>query len=139
VRDVSVDQSKSRRRLIGVYGDLMLNYDDFLYLDITARNDWSSTLPVNNRSFFYPSVSLGFVFSDIIVLPDYWSFGKLRASWAQVGEDAEPYSTGITFTAPSRYPLNGQVGYTRNQEIGSPDLKPEITTSIELGTNLRFL
>src|SRR5699024_4286625 len=52
VRDVSVDQSKSRRRLIGVYGDLMLNYDDFLYLDITARNDWSSTLPVNNRSFF---------------------------------------------------------------------------------------
>lgn len=138
VRDIALDQYRSQRRLVGVYGDLMLNYDDFLYLDITARNDWSSTLPVDSRSFFYPSVSLGFIFSDIVTLPDFWSFGKLRASWAQVGKDAGPYSTGVTFSVPGQYPLNGQVGYTRGQVIGSPDLKPEITTSVEIGTNLRF-
>ncbi|HEX6983233.1 MAG TPA: SusC/RagA family TonB-linked outer membrane protein [Balneolaceae bacterium] len=139
VRDISTSQYLSKRRLVGVYGDLMLNYGDFLYLDITARNDWSSTLPEENRSFFYPSASLGFVFSDIVDLPEFFSFGKFRASYAQVGKDAEPYSTGITFTAPAQYPLNGQVGYTRNQTIGSPNLLPEITTSVELGTNLRFL
>lgn len=137
-REISTSQYKSKRRLIGVYGDLMLNYNDYLFLNITGRNDWSSTLPKNNRSFFYPSVSAGFVFSDIIELPDFFSYGKLRASYAQVGKDAEPYSTGITFNSPSLYPLNGQVGYTRTQILGSSDLKPEITTSIEIGTDLRF-
>ncbi len=140
VRDISTSRYIERRRLIGVYGDLTLSYDNYLFLNVTGRNDWSSTLPVDNRSFFYPSVNLGFVFTDALEnTPDFLSFGKLRASYAQVGKDAEPYSTGITFTSPSQYPLDGQVGYTRNQTIGSPDLKPEITTSIEVGTDLRFL
>ncbi|WP_441000335.1 SusC/RagA family TonB-linked outer membrane protein [Fodinibius sp. SL11] len=137
-REISNNQNLEQRRLIGVYGDLMLNYDDFLFLNVTGRNDWSSTLPVDNRSFFYPSFNLGFVFSEIANLPDFISYGKLRASYAQVGKDASPYSTNITFNSPSQYPINGQVGYTRNQVIGSPDLKPEITTSIEIGTDLRF-
>src|SRR5699024_6304785 len=81
----------------------------------------------------------GFVLTDAFDIPYYFSYGKLRASFAQVGKDAEPYSTGITFTSPDLYPLNGQVGYTRNQEIGSADLKPEITTSVEVGADLRFL
>lgn len=140
VRDISTSQYLEKRRLIGVYGDLTVGYNNYLFVNVTGRNDWSSTLPVDNRSFFYPSVNLGFVFTDALEnTPDFLSFGKLRASYAQVGKDAEPYSTGITFGSPSQYPLNGQVGYTRNQEIGSPDLKPEITTSIELGTDLRFL
>lgn len=136
--DISTSQYITERRLIGVYGDLKLNYKDILYLDVTGRNDWSSTLPMDNRSFFYPSVSLGFVFSDAVNLPDFITFGKLRASYAQVGKDAGPYSTGTFFTAPSQYPLNGQVGFSRSSTIGSPDLKPEITTSFELGTNMRF-
>ena len=138
VRDISNEQLLSQRRLIGVYGDLMVNYDDYLFLNVTGRNDWSSTLPEDNRSFFYPSFNVGFIFSEIMELPDYFSYGKIRASYAEVGKDAGPYSTGITFNSPSIYPLNGQVGYTRNQILGSPDLKPEITTSIELGADLRF-
>lgn len=137
-REISNSQELEQRRLIGVYGDLMLNYEDYLFLNATGRNDWSSTLPVNNRSFFYPSFNLGFVFSEVIDMPDFFSYGKLRASYSQVGKDAEPYQTGITFSSPNQYPLNGQVGYTRNQVIGSPDLKPEITTSVEVGTDLRF-
>lgn len=137
-RDISTSQDKFQRRLIGVYGDLKLNYNDYLFINGTGRNDWSSTLPIDNRSFFYPSVSAGFVFSEIMDLPDYFSYGKIRASYAQVGKDAEPYSTGITFNSSDTYPLDGQVGYTRTQTIGSADLKPEITTSIELGTDLRF-
>ncbi|MEL7835215.1 SusC/RagA family TonB-linked outer membrane protein [Fodinibius sp. Rm-B-1B1-1] len=137
-REISNAQNLEQRRLIGVYGDLMLNYDDYLFLNITGRNDWSSTLPVDNRSFFYPSANLGFVFSEIVDLPDFISYAKLRTSYAQVGKDASPYSTNITFNSPTQYPINGQVGYTRNQIIGSPDLKPEITTSIEVGADLRF-
>ena len=140
VRDISTSQYIKERRLVGVYGDFTLSYNNYLFLNATGRNDWSSTLPVDNRSFFYPSFNLGFVFTDAFEnTPDFLSYGKLRASYAQVGKDAEPYSTGITFGSPSQYPLNGQVGYTRNQEIGSADLKPEITTSIEVGADLRFL
>jgi len=139
VRDVSTSQFESQRRLIGVYGDLIFGYNDYLFLNVTGRNDWSSTLPADNRSFFYPSLNLSFVFSDAFDTPDYLSYGKLRASYAQVGKDAGPYSTGITFGSPGQFPLNGQVGYTRNQVIGSPDLKPEITTSIEAGADLRFM
>lgn len=140
VRDISTSQYIEKRRLVGVYGDLTMSYDNYLFLNVTGRNDWSSTLPVDNRSFFYPSANLGFVFTDALEnTPDFLSYGKLRASYAQVGKDAEPYSTGITFGSPSIYPLNGQVGYTRNQTIGSPDLKPEMTTSIEVGADLRFL
>jgi TonB-linked SusC/RagA family outer membrane protein len=139
VRDISNSQFMSQRRLIGAYGDLTIGYNDYLFLNITGRNDWSSTLPVDNRSFFYPSFNLGFVFTDALDTPEYLSYGKLRASYAQVGKDADPYSTGITFVSSDRYPLGGQVGYSRNSQIGSPDLKPEITTSIEVGADLRFV
>lgn len=138
VRDISNAQNLEQKRLIGVYGDLNLAYNDFLFLNVTGRNDWSSTLPEDNRSFFYPSFNTSFVFTEVMDTPDYFSYGKVRASYSQVGKDAGPYSTGITFNSPSHYPLNGQVGYTRNQIMGSPDLKPEITTSVELGTDLRF-
>src|SRR5690606_30318790 len=87
-RDISTSQSLLQRRLVGVYGDLMLDYADVLFLNVTGRNDWSSTLPKENRSFFYPSVNLGWVFSDMMALPEALSYGKLRASWAEVGKDA---------------------------------------------------
>src|SRR5699024_574467 len=91
-RDISNSQYREERRLIGLYGDMTLSYDNYLFLNITGRNDWSSTLPADNRSFFYPSFNLGFVFTDAFDIPDYFSYGKLRASFAQVGKDAEPYS-----------------------------------------------
>ncbi len=144
-RNLATGQIITQRRLVGVYGDLQLNYDNFLYLGITGRNDWTSTLTKNNRSFFYPAVNLGFVFNDVLDIPEVLSYGKLRASYAEVGKDAEPYSTAITYGAPidvnevSYFPLNGQVGFTRSNSLGLPTLKPERTTSLEFGTDLRFL
>ncbi|HKL36915.1 MAG TPA: SusC/RagA family TonB-linked outer membrane protein [Salegentibacter sp.] len=135
---ISNSQDKRKKRLVGVYGDLMLSYDNMLFLNITARNDWTSTLPIGNNSFFYPSVNLGWVFSEAIETPEFLTFGKLRASWAQVGKDTDPYLIGQTYTSPSNYPLNGQVGFTRFSRFGDPLLKPEETTSIEFGTDLRF-
>ncbi len=136
--EIFTSQGMSIRRLVGFYGDLMFNYKDYLFLNVTGRNDLSSTLPKENNSFFYPSVNLGYVFSDHLDLPDWFSYGKLRASWAQVGKDTQPHVLGATFVAPSQYPLDGQVGFTRNSSFGDPFLKPELTTSIEFGTQLAF-
>ena len=143
VRELTNRRDINQQRLIGVYGDLGLNYDDFLYLNITGRNDWTSTLERANRSFFYPSVNAGFVFNDVLGLPEVLSYGKLRASYAEVGKDAPPYSTNVTYTAPEAgsipiFPLNDQIGFTRGNVLGLPDLRPERTSSIELGTDLRF-
>jgi TonB-linked SusC/RagA family outer membrane protein len=139
VRDISLSQTIRQRRLIGVYGDLLIDYDNVLYLNLTGRNDWSSTLPKDNRSFFYPSANVGFVFSDVFELPDYVTFGKIRASVAAVGKDAPVYATSDTYNTPAQFPLNGQVGFTRSNVRGSANLKPELTTTIEFGTDLRFL
>ncbi len=132
------NQDKSIRRLVGFYGDLMVNYKEYLFLNMTARNDISSTLPKDNNSFFYPSVNLGYVFSENFELPSWFTFGKLRASWAQVGKDTNPHVLGITYVAPDVFPLDGQVGFSRNTSFGDPELKPELTTSIEFGTQLSF-
>src|SRR5690606_15008653 len=83
----------STKRLFGLYGELRASYKDMLYLNVTGRNDWSSTLPVENRSYFYPSVGGSFVFSELMKDVSWLSFGKLRASWARVGKDAAPYVT----------------------------------------------
>ena len=134
---VSTSQDKRKRRLVGLYGDLMLSYDEMLFVNVTARNDWTSTLPIGNNSFFYPSVNLGFVFTEAIEPTDFLSFGKLRASWAQVGKDTDPYLIGQTYSSVG-VPLAGQVRFTRFSQYGDPNLKPEETTAIEFGTDLRF-
>lgn len=131
-------QDNSIRRLVGFYGDLMVNFREYLYLNVTARNDISSTLPKDNNSFFYPSVNLGYVFSENFELPSWFTFGKLRGSWAQVGKDTNPHVLGITYVAEEDFPLDGQVGFSRNKSFGDPELKPELTTSIEFGTQLSF-
>ncbi|QYA25469.1 SusC/RagA family TonB-linked outer membrane protein [Gramella sp. MT6] len=135
---ISTSQDKRKRRLVGLYGDLMLNYDEMIFLNVTARNDWTSTLPIGNNSFFYPSVNLGYVFTESFEQPDWFTFGKLRGSWAQVGKDTDPYLIGQTYSSPSIYPLGGQVGFTRFSQFGDLELKPEKTTAIEFGTDLRF-
>src|SRR5690606_32383737 len=91
-----VSESAPERRINSVYGSLGLNYANYLYLDATFRNDWTSTLHPDNRSFFYPSVSLSYVVSDMInatggTLPSWLDYTKLRASYAQVGNDMRAY------------------------------------------------
>jgi len=139
---------RSRRRLIGLYGQLTLGYRDFLFLDLTGRNDWSSTLPEENNSFFYPSASASFVFTELMSgsVSEILSYGKLRASVAQVGNDANPFLLNNYYARPeidggfgtTTFPFNGVPGLTRFGRIGNPDLKPEITTAFEVGTELNF-
>ena len=128
----------SRRRMVGAYGEFRASYKSMAYLTVTGRNDWSSTLPTNNRSYFYPSVSGSFVFTEVMPKNEILSFGKIRASWAQVGKDADPYSLNTYARAVAT--LNGGILGTGDEWTGgSPNLKPEIQTSYELGAELRFL
>ncbi|WP_343668146.1 SusC/RagA family TonB-linked outer membrane protein [Chitinophaga sp.] len=136
------------RRVSG-YFDINLDYKSMLFLEITGRNDWSSTLPKNSNSFFYPSASLGWVFTELEGLKDndVLNFGKVRVSVAQVGKDpgefrtrsffapttfADGYTSGISF------PYDSKGSFFLDNVLGNPDLKPEKTTSYEAGLQLQF-
>jgi TonB-linked SusC/RagA family outer membrane protein len=147
---VATGNAFAQRRLVGVYADLNLSYRNFLFLGATARNDWSSTLPKENNSFFYPGVSGSFVFSELLKnspVADWLQYGKLRSSWARVGNDAgthllESYFGKTTINGgfgSTVFPFGTVPGYTLGNQIGSADLKPEITTAFEVGAELGFL
>ncbi len=140
--DIRTSSTLVDRRLLGLYGDLSLSYLNAVYFTVTGRNDWSSTLPRANRSFFYPSVSLGVVLGELTQLPDFLSFAKLRASYAGIGKDTDPYRTNVVYRNPNGFPINvnnvNVTGWTRDDQQGAPDLKPERTNTIEFGADLRF-
>lgn len=143
----SVYGTISQRRLVGVYGSVDLGYKSLLFVNVSARNDWSSTLPSNSRSFFYPSISGSFVFSELISNKDILSFGKIRASIAKTGKDAAAYQIYPVMVQASigdgyrslDFPLTGPVnGFSVSNVIGNDNLKPEISTDSELGAELKF-
>jgi len=115
---------------------------------LTGRIEKSSTLPVKHNTYFYPSASLAFVFTDALHMnSNFLSFGKLRASYARVGKDLSPYSLQTYYVQPVPadgwtdgivFPFNGLTGYLKSFTIGNPDLKAESTSSLELGTELHF-
>jgi TonB-linked SusC/RagA family outer membrane protein len=132
------DDYYERRRLLGAFGDVTLGYRDFAFIQVTGRNDWSSTLPAENRSYFYPSVSGSFVFTDAFNLrSNFFNFGKVRAGWAKVGRDADPYSLQNVFLINPNF--SGRPTASFPATANNPNLKPEFTKEIELGTNLAFL
>ncbi len=137
---IEVFQFESRKRINSFYGIAKFGYKDFLFVDITGRNDWSSALAtpfsVDGTSFFYPSVSSSFILSNVTNLPEVISFAKLRASVAQVGNDTNPYQTSGAFV--SQTPFNGQPTFSNQDFIPNTNLKPENTTSFEVGADLRF-
>src|SRR5690625_2945586 len=146
---ITANQDIEQRRLLSLYGQATIDYLDIIYLTLTARNDWSSTLPTDNNSYFYPSASLGFVFTDAFDLfrGSPLSFGKLRASIAQIGTDAPVYSLTTNFTQSDpedgvrgviNFPFAGTNAYRFRTILGNPELKPEISTEYELGLDLRF-
>jgi TonB-linked SusC/RagA family outer membrane protein len=128
------------KRINSFYGLAKFGYNGFLFLDITGRNDWSSALAtpfsVANTSFFYPSFSSSFILSEVVEFPKAISFVKLRASWAQVGNDTNPYQTTGAFVAQT--PFNGQPTFSNQNTIANPNLRPETTSSFEVGADLRF-
>ncbi|QOR75326.1 MAG: SusC/RagA family TonB-linked outer membrane protein [Thermoflavifilum sp.] len=136
---INASEYRSQYHIIGAYGELELSYAQALYLTLTGRNDWTSTLEKGNRSFFYPSANLSYIFTENMhQLPSWLSYGKIRASLAQIGKDADPYSTSIVYI-PTGTPVNGVNLWTRSNAAGLQNLKPEKTTSFEAGTDLSFL
>ena len=116
------------RKINSLYALTSFSYDDKIFLDLTGRNDWSSTLPVQNNSFFYPSVSTSFILNELLPLPSAISLAKLRLSAAQVGNDTDPYYTR-KYYGRSDFPGAGAVPTT----LYNTDFKPEQTVSYEAG------
>lgn len=140
----------SLRRLFGFYGDVTFGWRDIVFLNLTGRNDWTSTLPVDNRSYFYPSASLSVVFSDLVNLdPNVLSYGKLRLNAARVGSDTDPYQTSFRFFPVStvfgqfntsiNFPYFNQGGFNATAVIPNFELRPQQQTTYEVGVELGFL
>jgi TonB-linked SusC/RagA family outer membrane protein len=148
--NVSASEATTKIRRAAIYGDLQLSWRSMIYLSVTGRNDWSTTLPEGKNSFFYPSFGLGFIFTEIPGLKDnkILPYGKLRASCAIVAKDATPYNTSTYYFAPAvadgwttglTFPYLGYNGYTWGDNLGNENLKPEKTKSFEVGIDLKFV
>ena len=139
----SVNSYYSLQRLVGVYGNVELSYKGWINFSATARNDWSSTLPLHNNSFFYPGASLGFVFTDAIPafknIRKVFPYGKIRLSYGQTGNDADVYQIYEYFFQADRFPLPNQINaFSVGNSNGNNKLTPEMTSEFEVGTDLRF-
>jgi TonB-linked SusC/RagA family outer membrane protein len=128
----------SEKEIQSLYGAVSLSFRDQLYLDLTGRNDWSSTLPVDNNSYFYPSATGSWIFTKTFNLsPDVFTFGKVRLGWAQVGNDTDPYKLNLIYNASTPYGNNPL--FSLSSTLPAQNLKNELITSKELGLDLKFL
>ncbi|SFG76015.1 TonB-linked outer membrane protein, SusC/RagA family [Pontibacter chinhatensis] len=125
--------SHANKHVNSLYGLATFSYQDKVFVDVTGRNDWSSTLPVQNNSFFYPSISSSFILSDIFTLPRQVSYAKLRLSAAKVGNDTRPYRTR-KYYGQSDFAGSGSMPTI----LHNADFKPELTTSYEAGLEYRL-
>jgi len=143
-------ERQDKKRTSAIYADLGISYQSLLFLNVTGRNEWSTTLPADKNSFFFPSASLGFVFTEIGGLKEnkVLPFGKLRVSYAVIANDASIYGTynyfaptayGDGWTSGISFPFAGYTGYMDDNGLGNTGLKPEKMKSLELGCDLRFL
>ncbi|MBB6328695.1 TonB-linked SusC/RagA family outer membrane protein [Algoriphagus iocasae] len=133
----STDSYKSTKTVRSVYGNVSVGYQNTIFLDATLRNDWSSSLPKANNSYLYPSITSSFVFTELMGGGgSFLSFGKLRASYAQVGSDIGPYEIAQIYNVSTPYGSfpNLQVPNT----AANPNLKPALSSSYEAGVDLRF-
>lgn len=148
----STSQSEWKRRYLAVFGSAEFAWKNMVYLTLQGRNDWSSTLPVNNRSYFYPGVSLSFLFSELLKPEqrDIINFGKFRIAWGRTGNDAGVYMTNSVFAQAaaatsgfgngSSFPFTkvGVNAYSMGNVLGSQNLSPEMTSEFEVGLNMAF-
>lgn len=141
----------SKKTLFGVFADVSLSYRNYLFLNLVGRQEWASSLPQDNRTYFYPGASASFVFSDAFGLnKDILNYGKVRVGVSRTARDADPYLVyeayrkgryydGLTSGTAITFPFGGMVGYTIANTQNNPSLKPEFTTEYEAGAELRFL
>ncbi|APZ47103.1 hypothetical protein BW723_12780 [Polaribacter reichenbachii] len=129
------DSASYRKSVYSAYGMVSFGYKDYVFLDVTARNDWSSTLPKENRSYFYPSVSTSVLVSQFVEMPKWVSLFKVRSSWAQVGKDTSPYLINPTL---SQGYWGDDFTYSLPSSMPNTNLKPEIATSYEFGTDIKL-
>jgi len=146
----TVTQYMSKLRMMGIYGQAEVAWKNMLYLTLTARNDWSSTLPKENRSFFYPGITASWIFSELLKDKAPWlSFGKARLAWGKTGNDADVYMTNSVYGqaaatssgwGESNFPFSktGTNAYSAGNVLGSNTLSPEMTTEVEFGLNMAF-
>lgn len=137
----TVTSELTRRKMNSLYGSLQLNWDGYLFLDVTARNDWSSTMSKANRSYFYPSVSLSGVISDMVPklggqMPEWFTFAKVRASYAEVGNDLDPYQLYNNFTVGKDE--NGNTTAAPGNVLFDSTVRSELIKSWEAGFDVRF-
>ena len=132
-------QYDENRAINSLYGTTQFAYNDYFFVDVTGRNDWSSTLPKENNSYFYPSVSSSLVFTDMMpaLKNSILSYGKLRGAWTRVGSDADPYLLAVTYALAN--PFGSVPRAAVPNTVTNPLLKPEQTQAWEVGTELSFL
>ncbi len=126
------DPLRTQKAINSIYATTQFSFQEKIFVDITGRNDWSSTLPYKYNSFFYPSISTSFLIDELATLPQFVSFAKARLSWAQVGNDTRPYQTEKYY---DKIYVNN---FTNPSTLFNPELKPEITSSFEAGLDIRL-
>ncbi len=151
--DVTTDEDFLRKRIVAAFGTADLNYGDFVFLNLTGRNDWSSILPRDNNAFQSYSASLGFAFTELLNLPNnsFLQYGKLRASYGKVGNDGgkafiyattnyfnQGFSGGDGFIGGIEFPAFGVNSFERSTVLGNANFVPETTTTLELGAEFKF-
>jgi TonB-linked SusC/RagA family outer membrane protein len=135
--DVSSSNTLRQKKVNSVYGTVGFNFKKAVFLGITGRNDWSSALPVENNSYFYPSFSLSTVISELVNMPDAIPFFKVRGSWAQVSNDLAVYSTIPVYNDGVNWDSHASVYFPDDKK--NPDINPETSKTLELGSDIRFI
>ena len=147
--DLYADQSSSVVKLAGVFASLDLDYKNWIYVNLSGRNDWASTFgPKAKNSFFYPSASIAFVPTEIMAQNDFLNYFKVRASFAQAGREPSAYSSATYYTKPTftdgftdgiSFPYLGNNGFGISGTLGNAELRPEINTTFEVGADFKLL
>ncbi|MEO1050313.1 MAG: SusC/RagA family TonB-linked outer membrane protein [Bacteroidota bacterium] len=132
----TLDTYRTANEVRSLYGTASVGYNEFVYLDFTLRNDWSSTLPEGNNSYLYPSVGGSLVFSELIN-SSILSFGKARISWAQIGSDIGPFNVFQTFSVGKPYGSSARLFV--NDKLQNPELRPQLSSNIEAGFDVRLM
>ncbi|MBL1408889.1 SusC/RagA family TonB-linked outer membrane protein [Sphingobacterium faecale] len=135
-KQATVSNYRTDKRMYGLYGSLTMDWDATLFLTFTGRNDWSSALIKNNRSYFYPSVSSSIIVSNLVKLPEPISFLKVRGSWVNVGRDMDAYNLSTNYYLSQVW--GSEPAFAPEDRVIDPNIGPSMTDSYEMGFDIRF-